>query len=216
MKIRAPDEIRVLDAEGFKRRAACLCLRDAPKNINNSGSPGAAQQKEILLISSAKNHDKWLVPGGGVDPGEDVAAAAMRETFEEAGVRGKLDGFVGLFETTTGTRTRTHVFKLIVEELADTWLESSRKRKWFPLEEAKRLLQCYKPAQREYLEKYSWQLKTQWDLRCGLRVAVSNGNIHKTAAEDNEGLQVKDLQIYIAPQRTKEPHEQLSPQITAR
>ena len=33
---------------------------------------------------------RWITPGGGVDPGEDFAAAAVRETFEETGLR--LDG----------------------------------------------------------------------------------------------------------------------------
>ncbi len=30
---------------------------------------------------------RWITPGGGVDPGEDFAAAAIRETFEETGLR---------------------------------------------------------------------------------------------------------------------------------
>jgi 8-oxo-dGTP pyrophosphatase MutT (NUDIX family) len=29
---------------------------------------------------------RWITPGGGVDPGEDFAAAAIRETFEETGL----------------------------------------------------------------------------------------------------------------------------------
>jgi 8-oxo-dGTP pyrophosphatase MutT (NUDIX family) len=30
---------------------------------------------------------RWITPGGGVDPGEDFDAAAIRETFEETGLR---------------------------------------------------------------------------------------------------------------------------------
>lgn len=120
---------------------------------------------EILLISSTKKPDAWLIPGGGVDPNEEVATAAVREAFEEAGVRGKLDGKLDVFETKKGTPTRTHVFKLVVEEMAEDWDESStRRRKWFSLDEAARLLQANKPAHKEYLDKYLWQMRTNFDL----------------------------------------------------
>ena len=112
-------------------------------------------KKEILLISSSKNKDKWLVPGGGVDPGEDVDHAAVREALEEAGVKGRLDGLLGVFETAVGPLTRTHVFRLDVEEeVTDgAWAESNvRSRKWFSLEEAK--IALHKPQHKEYLERY--------------------------------------------------------------
>ena len=83
MKIRSPDDIRVLDSDGFKRRAACLCLREvAASSKINITNASQQQQREVLLISSAKNAEKWLIPGGGVAPGEDVATAAARESFE--------------------------------------------------------------------------------------------------------------------------------------
>lgn len=179
MKNRSPDEVRVLDSDGYKRRAACLCIRDVNASSNSRNNVGVTfaqqhQPKEILLISSTKKPDVWLVPGGGVDPNEDIAVAATRESFEEAGVKGRLDGFVGVFETSKGTLTRTHVFKLVVEEMAEAWLESTRKRKWFPLEEARQLLQAIRPAQKEYLDKYVWQIRTNFDNRPAL-IAPTTG-----------------------------------------
>lgn len=53
---------------------------------------------QILLVSSSKHRDRWIVPGGGVEPSEAPDIAAEREVFEEAGVRGKLGRLIGEFE----------------------------------------------------------------------------------------------------------------------
>jgi len=42
--------------------------------------------------------DRWIVPGGGVEPDESHTVAAIREVVEEAGVRGKIDRCLGVFE----------------------------------------------------------------------------------------------------------------------
>ncbi len=34
--------------------------------------------------------DRWQMPQGGVDPGEDLEAAMLRELYEETGARGEL------------------------------------------------------------------------------------------------------------------------------
>ena len=43
----------------------------------------------ILLVRHHQpgQHDFWVAPGGGVEGNEQLAAAAERETFEEAGIR---------------------------------------------------------------------------------------------------------------------------------
>jgi len=40
----------------------------------------------VLAISRGTNTSDWNVPGGKVDPGEDLADAAARELYEETGV----------------------------------------------------------------------------------------------------------------------------------
>ncbi len=39
-----------------------------------------------LLVHEAKHRQTWYLPAGGVEPGEDLARAAIRETIEEGGV----------------------------------------------------------------------------------------------------------------------------------
>lgn len=52
------------------------------------------QQRVLLMherrdIGSDRSH--WITPGGGVEAGESLAQAAMREVYEETGLRLELD-----------------------------------------------------------------------------------------------------------------------------
>jgi 8-oxo-dGTP pyrophosphatase MutT (NUDIX family) len=69
-----------------------------------------------------------VFPKGGVKKSETAGEAALRETWEEAGVTGRLEQeFEGFFV-------------LQVEEVADEWPEKGeRQRYWFGLDEALRL-----------------------------------------------------------------------------
>lgn len=42
--------------------------------------------REVLLISSAKHADEWILPKGGWESDESVVECALREADEEAGV----------------------------------------------------------------------------------------------------------------------------------
>ncbi|XP_051824740.1 diphosphoinositol polyphosphate phosphohydrolase 3-beta-like [Antechinus flavipes] len=142
MKLK-PDQTRTYDLEGFKQRAACLCFR-------------GEQEDEVLLVSSSGHPDQWIVPGGGMEPEEEPGAAAVREVYEEAGVRGKLGRLLGLFENLE-RKHRTHVYVLAVTEILEDWEDSvniGRKRQWFKVEDAIKVLQGHKPVQAEYLEKW--------------------------------------------------------------
>ncbi len=54
---------------------------------------------KILLMRRKRPDDshRWLLPGGYVDEGEPVEAAAMREIREEVNLDVSLDGLVGVF-----------------------------------------------------------------------------------------------------------------------
>ncbi|XP_065174368.1 diphosphoinositol polyphosphate phosphohydrolase 1-like [Sycon ciliatum] len=120
-------QMRTFDADGFRRRAGCIIFR------NN-------EEKEILLVSSSSRQHMFIVPAGGVDPGETLSECAVREALEEAGVRGTLARFLGVYEHKL-TRHRTAVFVMYLTELMelDQWKvfqQTTRNRAWFSLQEA--------------------------------------------------------------------------------
>lgn len=131
---------RIYDIDGFKKRAACVCVKNENEN-------------EVLLISSSRNNGNWIVPGGGIESNENPEDAAAREVYEEAGVKGRLSRFLGVFES-INRKHRTSVYILIVDTELDDWEEHTklgRKRKWFNLNEAKQELEKHKPVQGTYI-----------------------------------------------------------------
>ncbi|MEV4062185.1 NUDIX hydrolase [Nonomuraea dietziae] len=51
---------------------------------------------ELLMIRRSDN-DNWAVPGGAIDLGESIPAAAVRETLEETGITCEITGLVGTY-----------------------------------------------------------------------------------------------------------------------
>lgn len=138
MKLKS-NQTRTYDGDGYKKRAACLCFR-------------SDAEQEVLLVSSSRHPDKWIVPGGGMEPEEEPSVAAAREVCEEAGVKGTLGRLVGIFEN-RDRKHRTYVYVLIVTEVLEDWEDSvniGRKREWFKIDDAIEVLQCHKPVQATY------------------------------------------------------------------
>lgn len=170
MKFKA-NQTRTYDGEGFKRRAACLCFR----NDN---------EDEVILVSSSRHPDQWIVPGGGMEPEEEPCGAAVREVYEEAGVKGKLGRLLGIFEHNQDRKHRTYVYTLIVTETLEDWEDSvniGRKRKWFKVDEALGVLQSHKPDHAEYLRR----LKNSRASTCSSVCSPTNGNTPGSHVTDN-------------------------------
>ncbi|XP_045157679.2 diphosphoinositol polyphosphate phosphohydrolase 1-like [Mercenaria mercenaria] len=134
------NSVRTYDEDGYRRRAACLCFKDE-------------SEQEILLVSSSKHKDKWVVPGGGIEPLEEPTLAAVREALEEAGAKGHLGRKIGDFENKE-KKHRTSLYAFTVTDLLDEWEDGQimgRQRQWFSIIEAKDHL-AHKPVQVTYLD----------------------------------------------------------------
>jgi 8-oxo-dGTP pyrophosphatase MutT (NUDIX family) len=93
---------------------------------------------EICLIRN-KGSRKWKIPKGFVAPGETAQQAALKEAWEEAGLRGRLVGdVIGSYEYEKWNLALTvAVFLMEVEAAHAEWEESQfRERAWAPLDEA--------------------------------------------------------------------------------
>lgn len=57
-----------------------------PVGAHRVGAGVAVVQRGNLLLVRRRDNGQWDVPGGGVNPGKEVLAAALRELREETGL----------------------------------------------------------------------------------------------------------------------------------
>ena len=77
-----------------------------PNKIHLTVATIVEREGQFLMVKETKFGRQVInQPAGHVEPGEDIQAAAIRETFEETGWRVKLTGFLGFltsFNETSG------------------------------------------------------------------------------------------------------------------
>lgn len=134
-----PKSSSISDSDGFRLRAACVCVR-------------STAEEEVLLVSR-RSGPGWIIPGGKVEPEElgNPSLSAAREAREEAGVVGTLGRNLGTFENNERGH-RTTVFVLYVKEVEADWAESGRDRQWFSIDDAQTLLRVNRPIHSSYLD----------------------------------------------------------------
>ncbi|MFS0671693.1 NUDIX hydrolase [Ornithinibacillus sp. 179-J 7C1 HS] len=67
-----------------------------PKHIISAAAIVLNEKDEILLIKGPRRG--WEMPGGQVEEGESLKAAAIRETKEESGIDIEIIKFCGIFQ----------------------------------------------------------------------------------------------------------------------
>ena len=103
-----------------RQRAGCVPLRVEPGG-----------RLQMLLIQSRRKPEWWTFPAGGVERGERLTEAALRETREVSGVVGRLGRRIC---DVSDEKSRSCMFALYVEAELEQWAEGGeRTRRWFDL-----------------------------------------------------------------------------------
>lgn len=100
----------------------------------------------VLLITS-RDTGRWVIPKGWPMTGRSLAAAALQEAWEEAGVRGEVGRELGRYrygkvqDEGFSVPVEVRIFPVRVSSLADAFPEAGqRTRRWFdPAEAADRV-----------------------------------------------------------------------------
>lgn len=99
-----------------------------------------AGRVEILLVRSKKDPSIWVFPKGHIEDGESAAAAALRETREEAGIDGELLGAVGApLEFMSGVEP-VRVQYYLIRATGTAHSSEEREKCWLPVDEARTTL----------------------------------------------------------------------------
>ena len=65
--------------------------------MSNLAVNAAVLQNNKILLTQRDDFETWILPGGGVEEGESIAQAAIRETKEETGLDVELIRLVGIY-----------------------------------------------------------------------------------------------------------------------
>lgn len=68
--------------------------RDARQKF---GATVAVLQDRRLLVTRREDNSLWCLPGGGIEPGETFAEAAVREAYEEVGIEVSVDSVLAIY-----------------------------------------------------------------------------------------------------------------------
>ncbi|BEI85366.1 hypothetical protein CcaverHIS002_0507670 [Cutaneotrichosporon cavernicola] len=127
-------------------------MKQTPRHVAVA-IPFCPATHRVLLITSRKHPNLWILPKGGVDNGETSGQAAAREAQEEGGlpiphaISDELNAHQPL--APPGKRQEiwhAHALEMASEDLDAVWLEQGqRERGWFTAKEVIKALEKWGP-----------------------------------------------------------------------
>ncbi|TSB47919.1 NUDIX hydrolase [Alkalicoccobacillus porphyridii] len=108
-----------------------------PKHIVSAATIVLNDHNELLLIKGARRG--WEMPGGQVEEGESLTAAAIRETKEETGIDIEIISFCGIFQNVEHSICNTLFLAQLVGGILTTSPESLEVG-FFPIEDALKMV----------------------------------------------------------------------------
>ncbi|GAA2252748.1 NUDIX domain-containing protein [Streptomyces amakusaensis] len=68
-----------------------------PNSMVVAASAVVTDDRDRILLQRRRDNDLWALPGGGMDMGESLPGAAVREVREETGLDVEITGLVGTY-----------------------------------------------------------------------------------------------------------------------
>lgn len=95
----------------------------------------ANDEGKVLLLMSTYDGGRWGLPGGGVEPGETIHQAIVRECMEEIGAKVIINAFTGLYYHKS-YNSQVGIFRCELPKGSEICLSSEHSEyKWFDIEE---------------------------------------------------------------------------------
>lgn len=88
---------------------------------------------QVCIVRSTAG-DRWVFPKGGVEPGLSKKSNAIKETWEEAGLIGRIGKYLGRVENNIN-RSEYFTFSAVLTET--TYPETHRAREWIEVNQAR-------------------------------------------------------------------------------
>lgn len=142
-------------------------------DIERIGCRAVVVRDGKMLLTYAVNEDAWMIPGGGIEPGETDEECCIRETEEETGVI-VLPGecFLEIVEYFENYRWVSRYFTCTVTGMGQRSLTEPEKAeglevRWVPVEEIRTVFASYSAYtdtrrglyRREYTALCEWENK---------------------------------------------------------